>query len=134
MKELYDPSTARTVPVDPSNLAVMREAMEWGFQGPWLKWFQIPGLRLAGKTGTAEFEGPLDANKDLPTHGWFTGFAPADNPEVSVTVFVERGGGTDDASPIAARIFRRYFHLPDVPPDAPVRPTYPEPAAKPPAR
>jgi penicillin-binding protein 2 len=130
VKEFNPPG--RTVPVDPSNLSIMREAMEWGFEGPWLKWFKIPGLRLAGKTGTAEFEGPLDDKKNLPTHGWFTGFAPADNPEVSVTVFVERGGGTDDASPIAARIFRRYFHQPDVPPDPPKRPPNPEPAPKPP--
>ncbi|MDQ3811888.1 MAG: penicillin-binding protein 2 [Chloroflexota bacterium] len=124
----------RAVPVDAANLAIMRDAMEWGFEGPWLKWFKIPGLRLAGKTGTAEFEGPLDARKNLPTHGWFTGFAPADNPEVSVTVFVERGGGTDDASPIAARIFRRYFRLPDVPPDPPKRPPTPEPAPRPTGR
>jgi penicillin-binding protein 2 len=124
----------RPVPVDGANLATMREAMEWGFEGPWLKWFKIPGLRLAGKTGTAEFEGPLDARKNLPTHGWFTGFAPADNPEISVTVFVDRGGGTDDASPIAARIFRRYFHQPDISPDPPKRPLAPEPAPKPPPR
>jgi penicillin-binding protein 2 len=124
----------RPVPVDPNNLAIMREAMEWGFEGPWLKWFKIPEVRLAGKTGTAEFEGPLDANKNLPTHGWFTGFAPADNPEVSVTVFVERGSGTDDASPIAARIFRRYFKLPDVSPEPPKRPPAPEPAPRPAAR
>lgn len=124
----------RPVPVDPANLQVMRDAMEWGFEGPWLKWFKIPGVRLAGKTGTAEFEGPLDEKKNLPTHGWFTGFAPADNPEVTVTVFVERGGGTDDASPIAARIFRRYFHMPDVSPDPPKRPVNPEPAPKPPSR
>ena len=64
-----------TYDFDPANLSVMREAMEWGFEGPWLKWFKVPGLRLAGKTGTAEFEGPLDQNKNLPTHGWFTGFA-----------------------------------------------------------
>jgi penicillin-binding protein 2 len=133
VKEFSQPVQGRPVPVDPANLAIMREAMEWGFEGPWLKWFKIPGLRLAGKTGTAEFEGPLDEKKNLPTHGWFTGFAPADNPEVSVTVFVERGGGTDDASPIAARIFRRYFHLPDVPPDPPKRPPVPESAPKPPA-
>ncbi|MBV9171761.1 MAG: penicillin-binding protein 2, partial [Chloroflexi bacterium] len=93
---------SRPVPVDPANLAVMRQAMEWGFEGPWLKWFKIPGLRLAGKTGTAEYEGPVDDHNNLPTHGWFTGFAPADNPEVTVTVFVEHGGGTNDASPIAA--------------------------------
>jgi penicillin-binding protein 2 len=131
IKELFPNPPGRAVPVSAANLAVMREAMEWGFEGPWLKWFKIPGLRLAGKTGTAEFEGPRDQDKNLPTHGWFTGFAPADNPEISVTIFVERGGGTDDASPIAARIFRRYFRLPDVPPDAPKRPVAPEPAPRP---
>jgi penicillin-binding protein 2 len=134
LKDYTANAPLRPVPVDPANLQIMREAMEWGFeQGPWLKWFKIPGLRLAGKTGTAEFEGPLDANKNLPTHGWFTGFAPVDNPEISVTVFVERGGGTDDASPIAARIFRRYFRLPDSSPDPPVRPLAPQPAPRPPA-
>jgi penicillin-binding protein 2 len=127
VKDLTQQQQARPVPVDPANLATMREAMEWGFEGPWLKWFKIPGLRLAGKTGTAEFEGPLDDKKALPTHGWFTGFAPADNPEISVTVFVERGTGTTDASPIAARIFRRYFRLPDPPRTPPA----PEPAPKP---
>lgn len=132
VKDFSANPAGKPVPVDPATLQTMRDAMEWGFEGPWLKWFKIPGMRLAGKTGTAEFEGPLDARKNLPTHGWFTGFAPADNPEVSVTVFVERGGGTADASPIAARIFRRYFHLPDSSPDAPTTPVVPQPAPKPP--
>ena len=117
-----------------ANLAIMRQAMEWGFEGPWLKWFKIPGLRVAGKTGTAEYQGPPDGN--LPTHGWFTSFAPADNPEITVTVFVESGSGTNDASPIGARIIRRYFHQPDVSPDAPKLPlvtTAPNRPPKPPA-
>jgi penicillin-binding protein 2 len=122
----------RAVPVDPGNLAIMRQAMEWGFEGPWLKWFKIPGLRVAGKTGTAQYAGPQDSKGELPTHGWFTGFAPADNPEISVTVFVENGSGTNDASPIGARIIRRYFHQPDIPPDAPHLPPAPQPAPRPP--
>ncbi len=131
--KLIQPAT-RQVGVSGSNLATMREAMEWSWnKGPWLKWFAIPGLRVAGKTGTAEFEGPLDPKtRSLPTHGWFTGFAHADNPEISVTVFVDRGSGTNDASPIAARIIRRYFHMPDVPPDAPKLPPVPQPAPLPP--
>jgi penicillin-binding protein 2 len=122
----------RVVPVDPSNLAIMRQAMEWAFEGPWLKWFKIPGLRVAGKTGTAEYQGPPDTKGNLPTHGWFTGFAPAENPEISVTVFVESGSGTNDASPIGARIIRRYFHLPDIPPTPPQLPLVPQPAPRPP--
>ncbi len=129
----FAPGT-RQVLVNSGNLALMREAMEWGFEGPWLKWFKIPELRLAGKTGTAQFEGPVDDKGELPTHGWFTGVAPADNPEITVTVFVERGSGTNDASPIAARIFRRYFHLPDSSPDPPKLPPVTQPAPAPPRR
>jgi len=124
----------RPVPVDAANLATMRQAMEWGFEGPWLKWFKVPGLRVAGKTGTAEFQGPPDGNGNLPTHGWFTGFAPADNPEISVTVFVESGSGTNDASPIGARIIRRYFHQPDISPEPPKLPLVTEPAPRPAAQ
>ena len=123
---------SRTVPVDAANLATMRAAMEWGFEGPWLKWFKIPGLRVGGKTGTAEYQGPPDPKGNLPTHGWFTSFAPAENPEITVTVFVESGSGTNDASPIGARIIRRYFHLPDIPPDPPKLPPAPQPAPRPP--
>jgi len=131
VKDFSSDPPSRTVPVDPSNLAIMRQAMEWGFEGPWLKWFKIPGLRVGGKTGTAEYQGPPDAHGNLPTHGWFTGFAPADNPEVTVTVFVESGSGTNDASPIGARIIRRYFHLPDISPDPPKLPPAPQPAPRP---
>lgn len=47
----------------------------------------IPQVAVAGKTGTAE-NGPLD-----PYTLWFTGFAPAEAPQVVVTVVVEDGGG-----------------------------------------
>nr|MBQ8252633.1 penicillin-binding protein 2 [Lachnospiraceae bacterium] len=59
----------------------------------------------AGKTGSAEFS----ANKD-DSHAWFTGFAPAQDPQVCVTIIVESAGsGGDYAVPIAKRIFDHYF-------------------------
>ncbi|MGN0402106.1 MAG: FtsW/RodA/SpoVE family cell cycle protein [Acetatifactor sp.] len=59
----------------------------------------------AGKTGSAEY-----GNVKGESHAWFTGFAPADNPEVCVTIIVEgAGSGGDYAVPIARRIFDRYF-------------------------
>jgi penicillin-binding protein 2 len=122
---------ARQVPVEGQHLALMREAMEFAFDGPHLREFKIPGLRAAGKTGTAEFYGERDAKGDLPSHGWFTAFAPADNPVVSVTVFVELGKGSSDASPIGARILRRYFHLPDAAPAATPTPASPRTAQRP---
>lgn len=59
---------------------------------------------VAGKTGSAEF----DKNKE--THGWFVGFAPAENPEIAVSVLVEESGsGGRTAAPIARGIFDTYF-------------------------
>ncbi|MBT9779810.1 penicillin-binding protein 2 [Clostridium sp. MCC353] len=59
---------------------------------------------VAGKTGSAEFE----TGKE--THAWFTGFAPADDPQLVVTVIVEEGGsGGKAAAPIARNIFDVYF-------------------------
>ncbi len=59
----------------------------------------------AGKTGSAEYN-----NVKGDSHAWFTGFAPAEDPEVCVTIIVEgAGSGGDYAVPIARRIFDAYF-------------------------
>ena len=59
---------------------------------------------VAGKTGSAEFE----TGKE--THAWFTGFAPAEDPKIAVTVIVEESGsGGRVAAPIARGIFDAYF-------------------------
>ena len=59
----------------------------------------------AGKTGSAEYS---DVNED--SHAWFTGFAPAEDPEVCVTIIVEgAGSGGDYAVPMARRLFDGYF-------------------------
>lgn len=66
---------------------------------------QISGVTVAGKTGTAEH-----APGEAP-HAWFTGFAPAQNPQVAVAVVVEDGGnagseaaGGSVAGPIAKAV------------------------------
>ena len=59
----------------------------------------------AGKTGSAEYN-----NVKGDSHAWFTGFAPAENPQVCVTVIVEgAGSGGDYAVPMARRLFDGYF-------------------------
>jgi peptidoglycan glycosyltransferase len=52
---------------------------------------QIPGISVAGKTGTAQ-----RAEEESP-YAWFVSFAPADNPEVAVAVIVEDAGVDRDA-------------------------------------
>jgi penicillin-binding protein 2 len=64
---------------------------------------RIPGLELAGKTGTAE-------NPRGEDHSLFTCFAPYDSPEIVVTVVVENAGhGSTVAAPIAGSLLEKYF-------------------------
>jgi peptidoglycan glycosyltransferase len=64
---------------------------------------QIPGIQVAGKTGTAETEFGAKIN-DV----WFIGFAPADHPRIAVAVTVKAvtGFGGDFAAPIARDIMQ----------------------------
>ena len=63
----------------------------------------IPDIEVAGKTGTAQ--NPLGFS-----HGWYTSFAPADNPEIVVTVFLENAGfASISAVPVASLILEKYL-------------------------
>ncbi|MDK3255119.1 peptidoglycan D,D-transpeptidase FtsI family protein [Blastococcus capsensis] len=66
---------------------------------------RLPGIEVAGKTGTAQ------VREGVPDHNWFMGFAPADDPEIAVAVFVANGGGTggDVSAPIARDVMAAYF-------------------------
>jgi len=64
----------------------------------------IPGIRIAGKTGTAQTKG-----KD---HAWFLCYAPVEDPQIVVVVVVEHGGqGGLEAAPIARKILAGYFGI-----------------------
>jgi peptidoglycan glycosyltransferase len=64
---------------------------------------EIEGIRVAGKTGTAE-------SGNGPPHAWWITFAPADDPEIAMCVMVENGGRADEgALPIADRLMEAYL-------------------------
>jgi penicillin-binding protein 2 len=70
---------------------------------------RIPGLDVAGKTGTAQMIANSKAEKGQD-HAWFASFAPLKDPEVVVVVLVERGGkGGQVAAPIARKILNAIF-------------------------
>ena len=78
----------------------------------------IEGLRIGGKTGTAQVVKLAQyrhlKEEDIPykyrDHAWFTSFAPAENPEIAVTVLVEHGlHGSSGAAPIARAVMEAYF-------------------------
>jgi membrane peptidoglycan carboxypeptidase len=82
----------------------------------------IPGVKVAGKTGTAEAPG-----EEL--HSWFISFAPADDPKIAVAVMVENGQeGYKQALPIARRLMEAHLksqgELPNEAPSTP--PTEPQ--------
>ena len=82
---------------------LMNEVVEQGTAS------RLKGLyyTAAGKTGSAEYN-----NVKEDSHAWFTGFAPVENPEISVTIIIEgAGSGGDYAVPIAKRIFDAYFEM-----------------------
>ncbi len=78
---------------------------------------RVAGLDVSGKTGTVQViaqhgwvksEGLPFRSKD---HAWFASFAPRDNPEMVVVVFVEHGGhGGVDSAPLARMLYESRFH------------------------
>jgi peptidoglycan glycosyltransferase len=86
--------------VDANHAAEVARMMELVVQGGTGTAAQIPGVRVAGKTGTAE-SGVRGTNTTS-----FMTFAPADNPRVAVAVILERQSGTGGttAAPIAKQI------------------------------
>ncbi len=78
----------------------------------------IDGLTIAGKTGTAQVVKLAQyrhlKEENIPylyrDHAWFTCYAPAEDPEVAVTVLVEHGlHGGSAAGPIARAVLNQYF-------------------------
>jgi peptidoglycan glycosyltransferase len=64
---------------------------------------EVPGVEVAGKTGTAE-------SGNGPPHSWWISFAPADDPQIAVCAMVENGGRGDQAAlPIADRVIEAYL-------------------------
>jgi penicillin-binding protein 2 len=107
----FAPVVAHMLDVPSEKLELVRrgmlEAVQYGTA--WLA--RVPGLTVAGKTGTAEF-GEVDDKGNRPSHAWFTCFAPYEDPEIAVVVFLQGGGeGSQTAAPVAAEILRYYFGL-----------------------
>jgi penicillin-binding protein 2 len=96
-----------TLPVKPSNLRLLREAMLADTEDPEGSGRNaaVPGMRVCGKTGTAQVTNTKNEIIDHTT--WFISFAPYENPRYAVVVMVEGGSsGGGDCAPIAGSIYR----------------------------
>jgi penicillin-binding protein 2 len=114
VKEIAQPEVIRELPISSANMERVRQGMRdtvtWGTANR----LDLGGMEAGGKTGTAEFPGERDEEGHLPTHAWFGGFAPYENPEIAVVVFIADGGqGALEAVPVAAEIMRHHFQIPE---------------------
>ena len=108
--ETPQPNSSR-LPVDAEHIAVMREAMRRAaLPGATAADAAPASITIGGKTGTAEF-GLRRDDGEFETHGWFTGFAPYEDPEIAVAVFLQHGIGGTHAAPVARSIFEAYAGL-----------------------
>jgi peptidoglycan glycosyltransferase len=93
--------------VSTQTAATMNEMMILSVDTAYANPAAIPGIKVGGKTGTAE------AGPDGTTpHSWFVGYAPADDPRVAVAVIMEhRGSGTDFATPAGRAVIQQALNL-----------------------
>ena len=129
--------------LDPAQRATVVEGMKAVIEQPGGTAYgqRIPGLSVAGKTGTAQVAaiGRVRVREHnlsywQKSHSWFDAFAPAEAPEIAVVVLNEHGGyGASAAAPVALKIVQTYFELKAE--DAKTAGTggQPAPAAAPPA-
>lgn len=112
----FHPQVSRTFHVAEENLEFLREAL-WGavnLPGGTGGRARIPGLDVAGKTGTAQViqrrEGKTEiSSPEQEDHAWFVCFAPAKHPQIVVVVLVEHGGhGGAVAAPVARKLLENF--------------------------
>jgi penicillin-binding protein 2 len=90
----------------------------------YVDWLDNFGITTAGKTGTSEYCDNIAIQRGwcrfediinrrvLPTHSWYVGYAPFDEPEIVVSVFIFNGGeGSAWAAPIACNVMAAYFEI-----------------------
>lgn len=119
---------ANGVRISPETFKVVKEGMRRvanGARGTAKHW-KVPGVEMAGKTGTAQVMG-FSADQiyakcearpvHMRHHGWYIAFAPADNPEITIAALAEHScHGSTGAAPIVRDIVYAYFkkYHPDI--------------------
>jgi len=95
----------------------MRAVVEYGTASKptTLGFYDVPS---AGKTGSAEYCDNVAQEKNLcqpeawPSHAWYVGYAPYDDPEIAIIAFVYNGTeGAATSAPIVGKVMKAYFEL-----------------------
>jgi penicillin-binding protein 2 len=133
---IFQPEVVDTLAVDKRYIDIVAQGMEMVnnrmsdteyFTGAtYVDWEEMAaqGVNTAGKTGTAEYCDNIAIKRGwcrfediaqrriLPTHSWYVGYAPYDDPQIVVSVFIFNGGeGSQWAAPVACHVMAAYFGL-----------------------
>ena len=131
---IFQPEVVDAVDVSRDNLEVIAEGMrlvntrldeESAYTGAgYVDWLEPFGIVTAGKTGTSEFCDNIAIERGwcsyddilfrriLPTHSWYVGYAPFEDPEIVVAAFIYNGGeGSAWSAPVACNVMAAYFGL-----------------------
>jgi penicillin-binding protein 2 len=106
----FGPELIKSISIPDSDLAIIREGMRGAVTHGTATSANSALIEIAGKTGTAE-NFPTADNPHGRNHTWFTCFAPYQNPEIVVTVFIEKSGGFGGqwCSHVARRVIEAYY-------------------------
>ncbi|MBO0845946.1 MAG: penicillin-binding protein 2 [Nocardioides sp.] len=113
--ETLDSGSQQEIPtspaISPSTAEQLTRMMVATVQGGTATPAAIPGVQVAGKTGTAQSGLKNPDGTEVPPYAWFVGFAPANNPQVAVCVMIQHVNQPTDeihggtlGGPIAKRV------------------------------
>ncbi|QLE00653.1 penicillin-binding protein 2 [Galbibacter sp. BG1] len=97
--------------IDAENFDPVIQGMYDVYNSGTAQWLQIPGISIAGKTGTAENFTKIEGKRvQLTDHSIFVAFAPIEDPKIAIAVFVENGyWGSRWAGKIASLMIEKYI-------------------------
>ena len=97
--------------IDPEHFEPVIQGMADVYEKGTAKWLQIPGVEIAGKTGTVENYTRIDGVRtQLTDHSLFVAFAPVHNPKIALAVYIENGYyGARYAGHIASLLIEKYL-------------------------
>ena len=112
-KDITDPkfTEPKYTTIDKEHFEPVVQGMADVYKKGTARWLQVPGIEIAGKTGTAENFTKIDGVRtQLTDHSVFVAFAPVNDPKIAIAVYIENGYfGSRYAGHIASLMIEKYL-------------------------
>ena len=112
-REIEDPkyTQRKYTTIDAEHFEPVIQGMAEVYKKGTAQWLQVPGVEIAGKTGTVENYTRIEGVRtQLTDHSLFIAFAPVNNPRIALAVYIENGYyGARYAGHIASLLIEKYL-------------------------